>query len=152
MIGPVKNSARLLGAACLLASAGVIAQAQAAEVVVKTLNSGPGGAMVFDPAFVTLAPGDTIKLVPTDKGHNIETIKGMAPEGAPVVKTVVGKEETLTFDKPGIYGFKCSPHYLMGMVALVVVGGDRSNLEAAKAVQHGKLAQKRFDPLFAQVP
>ena len=151
MIGLVKNHASGLVAALLLASVGAVADARAAEIVVKTLNSGPGGAMVFDPAFVKLAPGDTIKLVPTDKGHNIETIKGMAPEGAPVVKTVLGKEETLSFDKPGIYGFKCSPHYLMGMVALVVVGDDTSNLEAAKAVQHGKLAQKRFDPLFAQV-
>lgn len=137
--------------AVLLAQVAGFAPAGAAEVVVKTLNSGPGGAMVFDPAFVKLDPGDSIKLVSTDKGHNIETIRGMAPEGAPVIKTVVGRDETITFDKPGIYGFKCSPHYLMGMVALVVVGDERGNLEQAKAVQHGKLAQKRFDPLFAQV-
>ena len=26
------------------------------------------------------------------------------------------------FDKPGVYGVKCMPHYAMGMVALVVVG------------------------------
>lgn len=39
----------------------------------------------------------------------------------------------------------------MGMVALVVVGDKRDNLEAAKSVQQNKLAQKRFDPLFAQV-
>ncbi|WP_407658639.1 pseudoazurin [Methylobacterium planeticum] len=127
-------------------------EALSAEVVVKTLNSSPGGPMVFDPAFVKLAPGDSLRIVPTDKGHNIESIKGMAPEGAPAVKTVVGKEETITFDKEGIYGFKCSPHYLMGMVALVVVGSNRDNLEPARAVEHGKLAKKRFDPLFAQVP
>lgn len=152
MIGSVRNYRRALLGALLLVPVVAATEARAAEIVVKTLNSGPGGAMVFDPAFVKLAPGDTIKLVPTDKGHNIETIKGMAPEGAASVKSVVGREETITFDKPGIYGFKCTPHYLMGMVALVVVGDDRSNLEAAKAVQHGKLAQKRFEPLFAQVP
>jgi pseudoazurin len=150
MIKSIRSfAAAMLGLLPLVAAPGVV---RAAEVVVKTLNSGPGGAMVFDPAFVKLAPGDSIKLVATDKGHNIETIKGMAPEGAAPVKTVVGKDDTITFDKPGVYGFKCTPHYLMGMVALVVVGDDRSNLEAAKAVQHGKLAQKRFEPLFAQVP
>lgn len=143
----------LLSALVLTAIAviGIATDASSAEVVVTTLNTGPGGVMVFDPAFVTLNPGDTIKLVPGDKGHNIETIKGMAPEGAPAVKTTVGSEETIPFAKEGVYGFKCSPHYMMGMVALVVVGKDRGNLERAKAVAHNKLAQKRFDALFAQV-
>lgn len=149
MIRSIRNfAAAMLGVLPLVAAPVAV---RAAEIVVKTLNSGPGGAMVFDPAFVKLAPGDSIKLVSQDKGHNIETIKGMAPEGAAPVKTVVSRDDTITFDKPGVYGFKCTPHYLMGMVALVVVGDDRSNLEAAKAVQHGKLAQKRFEPLFAQV-
>ena len=33
-----------------------------------------------------------------------------------------GEDVAVTFDKPGIYGVKCLPHYGMGMVALVVVG------------------------------
>ena len=136
--------------ACAAAMLGIAGAADAAEVTVKTLNSGPGGSMVFDPAFVKLSPGDSIKLVPQDKGHNAELIKGMAPEGANPVKTVVGQEATITLPKAGVYGFKCSPHDLMGMVFLAVVGDTRENLEAAKAVPHGKLAQKRFDPLFAQ--
>ncbi|MCJ2141658.1 pseudoazurin [Methylobacterium sp. E-066] len=130
---------------------GAAAGAQATEVSIKTLNSGPGGMMVFDPAFVKIQPGDTVRFVPTDKGHNAELIKGMAPEGAPSFKTVVGKEETVTFEKPGLYGFKCAPHYIMGMVGLIEVGDKPENLEAAKAVQHGKLAAKRFEPLFEKV-
>ena len=137
------------GAAMLLF--GAAAGAQATEVSIKTLNSGPGGMMVFDPAFVKIQPGDTVRFVPTDKGHNAELIKGMAPEGATTFKTVVSREETVTFDKPGLYGFKCSPHYIMGMVGLIEVGDKPDNLEAAKAVQHGKLAAKRFEPLFANV-
>jgi pseudoazurin len=125
--------------------------AAADEVSVKMLNSGPGGMMVFDPAFVTLKPGDSIKFVPTDKGHNVETIKGMAPDGADYVKSSVGQDAVVKFDREGVYGFKCSPHYMMGMVALVVVGDKRDNLEAAKGVQHNKLAQKRFDPLFEKI-
>lgn len=125
--------------------------ALADEVTVKMLNSGPDGMMVFDPAFVRLKPGDRIKFVPTDKGHNVETIKGMAPDGADYVKSVVGQEAVVTFEREGVYGFKCSPHYMMGMVALVVVGDKRDNLEAAKSAQHNKLTQKRMEPLLAQV-
>jgi pseudoazurin len=107
--------------------------------------------IVFDPAFVKIQPGDTIRFVPADKGHNAELIKGMAPECAPAFKTVVGKEETVTFEKPGLYGFKCGPHYIMKMVGLIQVGDKPENLEAAKAVQHGKRAAKRFEPLFETV-
>ena len=122
------------------------------EIPVKMLNSGPGGMMVFDPACVRLKPGDSIKFLPTDKGHNVETIKGMAPDGADYVKSTVGQEAVVTFEREGVYGFKCSPHYLMGMVALVVVGDKRDNLETAKSVQHNKLTQKRMEPLLARVP
>ncbi|MCJ2082267.1 pseudoazurin [Methylobacterium sp. J-090] len=139
----------LAGTVALCATIGTTATA--AEVTVKTLNSGADGMMVFEPAFVKLAPGDSIRFVPTDKGHNAELIKGMAPEGAAPFKTVVGKEEVVTFDKPGVYGIKCSPHYIMGMIGLVVVGDAPANLEAAKAVAHGKIGTKRFEPLFAQV-
>ena len=139
----------LAGTVALCAVIGTTATV--AEVTVKTLNSGADGMMVFEPAFVKLAPGDSIKFAPTDKGHNAELIKGMAPEGAATFKTVVGKEEVVTFDKPGVYGIKCSPHYIMGMIGLVVVGDKPANLEAAKAVPHGKIATKRFEPLFAQV-
>lgn len=57
----------------------------------------------------------------------------------------------VTFDKPGVYGIKCTPHYIMGMIGLVVVGDQTANLDAAKAVPHGIIATKRFEPLFAKV-
>ena len=56
--------------------------ANAAEVEVKMLNKGAEGMMVFEPALIKVAPGDTVKFVATDKGHNAETIKGMLPDGA----------------------------------------------------------------------
>ena len=139
----------LTGAIALCATIGTAATA--VEVTVKTLNSGVDGMMVFEPAFVKLAPGDSIRFAPTDKGHNAESIKGMAPDGAAPFKTVLGKEEVVTFDKPGVYGIKCAPHYIMGMIGLVVVGDQPTNLDAAKSVPHGKIATKRFEPLFAQV-
>ena len=63
-----------LGAAVMLAGG-----TQAAEIEVLMLNKGAKGAMVFEPDLIVAAPGDTIRFVPTDKGHNVETIKGMLP-------------------------------------------------------------------------
>ncbi|GJD83342.1 pseudoazurin [Methylobacterium haplocladii] len=139
---------RALLAAALIAA--TCASTQAAEVTIKMLNNGPAGMMVFEPPFVKIAPGDSVKFVATDKGHNVETIKNMAPEGVAPVKGALGKDETITFDKEGVYGFKCSPHYIMGMVALVAVGANLDNLEKAKGLDQNKMAKQRFEPLWAK--
>ncbi len=123
----------------------------ATEVTVKMLNQGPDGPMEFDPSFVKIAPGDTVKFVATDPGHNVETIKGMAPEGAPAVKSALSKDESVTFDKEGVYGFKCAPHFTMGMVALVAVGSKYENLDASKEVKLNKKAKEKFDALFTKL-
>src|SRR6195952_4225801 len=120
----------------LLATAAVLTTvaggAYAAEIEVKRLNKGAEGAMVFEPALIKVAPGDTVKFVSTDKGHNAETIKGMLPADATPFLGKNGEDIAVTFDKPGVYGVKCLPHYGMGMVATVVVGTP-TNLEEAKA-------------------
>jgi pseudoazurin len=113
----------------------------AAEVQVKMLNKGAEGLMVFEPALVKIEPGDTVKFVASDKSHNAETIKGMLPEGATPFVGKMSEDVVVTFDKSGVYGVKCTPHYAMGMVALVVVGKP-DNLDAAKALpQTGKAKQ-----------
>ena len=131
----------------LLAAAG---QAAAAEVQVKMLNKGAQGAMVFEPASAKLKPGDTVRFIPTDKGHNVETIKGMLPEGAEAFKSKFNEVFTVTLDKEGVYGIKCTPHYAMGMVALIEVGTP-GNLEEAKAVKQPGKAKTAFAELFGQV-
>ena len=123
--------------------------AGAAEIEVKLLNKGEKGAMVFEPNFVSVAPGDTIRFVPTDKGHNAETIKGMIPDGAEAFKSKFNEEITVTLDKEGIYGVKCAPHYGMGMVALIEVG-EPVNLDAAKAIKQTGKAKAAFAELFGQ--
>jgi pseudoazurin len=135
----------VLGA--LMAVLGMAGAANAAEVEVKMLNKGADGVMVFEPALVKINPGDTVKFVVTDKGHNAESIETMIPEGG---KTFVGKmneEVSVTFDKPGVYGYKCKPHYGMGMVGMVVVG-EASNLDQAKAATHPGKAKQIFGNLF----
>jgi pseudoazurin len=121
--------------------------AMAAEVEVKMLNKGAEGLMVFEPALIKVAPGDTVKFVSTDKGHNAESIKGMLPEGAQSFVGKTGDDVAVRFDQAGIYGIKCTPHYGMGMVALVVVGTP-TNEEQAKAVPQVGKAKQVFANLF----
>lgn len=133
-------------AALLIAGA-----ANAADHRVEMLNKGEKGTMVFQPNYIVAEPGDTVTFVPTDKSHDAESIKDMIPEGATPFKGKMNEEITVTLDKEGVYGVKCSPHYGMGMVALIVAGKP-VNLEQAKAVKHSGKAKKVFAELLAQVP
>lgn len=123
----------------------------AAEHEVQMLNKGAAGTMVFEPAFVKAEPGDTIHFIPTDKSHSVEAIKEILPEGVGLFKSKINEEYTLTVTKPGLYGAKCTPHYAMGMVALIQVGEAPANLEAAKTAKLPKKARERMDTEIAQV-
>lgn len=115
--------------------------AMAAEVTVQMLNKGAKGPMVFEPDLVKIAPGDTVHFVATDKSHDVESIKGMLPDGAEPFAGKPNEDVTVTFSQEGVYGIKCNPHYGMGMVAVVVVGAP-VNLDAVKAVKHPGKAKK----------
>lgn len=141
-------------AVAVAAMLGVFAMAGgalAADHQIQMLNKGEKGAMVFQPDYVKAEAGDTITFVPTDKGHDAESIKGMLPEGAEPFKGKMNEQIIVKLEKEGVYGVKCTPHYGMGMVALVVVGKP-VNLEDAKAVKHAGKAKKAFEALLAQVP
>jgi pseudoazurin len=117
---------------------------------VQMLNKGTEGAMVFEPAFIKAAVGDTVTFLSPDKGHNAESIEGMLPDGVEPFKSEMSKDFTLNLTSEGLYGVKCTPHYAMGMVALIQVGAP-VNLDAAAAVVQKGKAKARFEPLFAQV-
>ena len=106
--------------------------------------------MVFEPAYLAVAPGDTVIFVPASKGHNAETIKGMIPGEAKKFKSKIGKEFSVTLTSEGLYGVKCTPHYSMGMVALIQVGAATNLSQVSGVKQRGK-SKARFEPLFAQV-
>ncbi|WP_307155671.1 pseudoazurin [Rhodopseudomonas julia] len=136
--------------AASLALASFALPAQADEFDVKMLNKGEKGVMVFEPDFVRAQPGDTINFIAANPGHNAETMKGMLPEGAEAFKSKTSKDFSVTLDKEGVYGVRCTPHFAMGMVALIVVGDPSSNLEEAKAVKTPGMAKKKFSALFDQ--
>ena len=127
------------------------APAFAVDVEVKMLNKGTDGAMVFEPGFVKIAKGDTVTFVPTDKGHNVESIKDLVPQGAAPFKSKMGETFKQTFDADGAYAIKCTPHVGMGMVGLIVVGDAPANLEAVKTATLPKKARERLDADIAKV-
>lgn len=135
-------------AAVLALTAGT---AHAAEHEVTMLNKGEAGTMVFVPAYIRAEPGDTIRFVPTDKSHNVEAIKGMLPPGVEPFKSKVNEEYVLTVPEAGLYGVKCTPHFTMGMVALIQVGADPANRAEAEAVKLPGKAKERMAAAFAQV-
>lgn len=118
----------LFGSAALAAAA----PAAAADHQVRMLSSSLNGSMVFQPALIRVAPGDTVTFVPTHPTHNAESISGMMPAGATPFRGRMNQPVQVRFDRPGVYGYKCAPHLGMGMVGLVVVGNGGSNLAAAR--------------------
>ncbi|MEM8841915.1 MAG: pseudoazurin [Pseudomonadota bacterium] len=119
------------------------------------LNKDPDNSkrkMVFYPTILVVQPGDTVRWLPVDKGHNSEAIKGMVPDGAKLWKGKLNKEVDVTFEKPGFYGYKCTPHVSLGMVGLVIVEGDGmfDNLEAAQAVKQRGKAKKSWAAIWEQ--
>ena len=118
--------------------------AAAKDHIVKMMNKGPAGAMVFVPAVTKIAPGDTVTFVASDKGHNAESLMGMLPPGATPFKGKMSQNLTVKFAKSGTYGFKCLPHYGMGMVGAVIVGNGAPNAAQAKAASTPPKAKQVF--------
>ena len=125
-------------------AAALASPAAAKDVQVKMLNKGARGAMVFEPALVKIAPGDTVTFVATDKGHNAEVISTMMPAGAASFKGKMNQNITVKFGKAGVYGYKCLPHYGMGMVGAVIVGNSAPNAGQAMAASHPGKAKQAF--------
>jgi len=122
----------------------------AADHRVLMLNKdSEGRTMQFEPAFLKVAPGDTVTFVPQDKTHNSESIAKAMPEGAKGWKGKINEELTVTFDVEGFYGHKCLPHAGMGMVGLIQVGEAGAPDPAIANTVPGK-GKARMKELIAQ--
>ncbi len=107
--------------------------------------------MVFSEKVSYINSGDTIYWKATDKGHNVEFIKGAVPEGVQSFRSKMGKDTEYKFTIPGIYAYWCTPHKSMGMVGFVVVGNDLSNIASIKDVKYigrsKKVAKELLDEI-----
>ena len=121
----------------------------AADVTIEMLNKdADGNRMVYSQEIAKIEVGDTVIWLPASKGHNVEMIS--SPNDMKF-KSMNGKEAKITFDTPGIYYYWCTPHKGMGMIGLVVVGNDLSNVdEIASAKAIGK-SKKKLKALLASL-
>ena len=121
----------------------------AADVAIEMLNKdADGNKMVFSEEVVKVDVGDTVTWLPSSKGHNVEMISS---PNKMKFKSKNGKEAKITFETPGIYYYLCTPHKGMGMIGLVVVGNDLSNIDdiaSAKAIGKSK---KKLKALLASL-
>ena len=124
--------------------------AYSADMSIDMLNKLGKEKMVYSVDVAEINAGDTITWLPASKGHNVHFIAG--PDGWDLPKkSKNNKEVAITFDTPGIYLYQCTPHASMGMIGLVIVGGDTSNLDAiAKAKVRGK-SKKKLPKLLEQL-
>ena len=91
----------------------------AEEHIVKMLNSGKDGMMVFEPAVISVNKGDTIKFVATDMAHNSASV--FTPPGATPWRGMMSRDISVTLDTPGVYIYECTPHNMMAMVGVIQV-------------------------------
>jgi pseudoazurin len=111
--------------------------ANAENHTIDMLNKLGKERMLFSKKVISISLNDDISWKSVDKGHNVQFI-GM-PDGVAKFKSKISKDANYKFTKPGIYLYQCTPHKAMGMIGLVVVGGDKSNLDKIKKVKvYGK--------------
>jgi len=103
----------------------------AKEHVVKLLTSSASGqTMVMEPSYLKISAGDSVKFVPADVTHNVESVS--IPAKADKFLSAMGQEFTVTFDEKGVYLYKCTPHFIMGMFGVIQVD-EAANLDQVKA-------------------
>ena len=101
------------------------------EHVVKMLNSGDGGQMIFEPAVIKVSVGDTIHFKATDMSHNSASVQGMVPNGASAWAGSMNQDFSVTLDTEGVYVYQCDPHAMMAMIGVIQVG-DAVNMNEIK--------------------
>ena len=123
--------------------------------VVKMLNAGKEGMMVFEPAVLSIKKGDTVKFVATDVAHNSSSVEGMIPDGAEPWVGAMNQDIEVTLTEEGVYVYQCTPHNMMAMIGVIKVESS-SNLDSirAKAESYKKtflMNQERLDDYLSRI-
>ena len=119
--------------------AGMSIAAKADTAVVKMKFDEDSGDLYFEPAKITINPGDTVVWLQddADNEHNVAAYPSFIPEGTEPFEsqmmTRVGESWSMTFVKEGSYFYHCHPHEGAGMKGLIVVGRESLPEEFRKA-------------------
>ena len=111
---------------------------EGSEHIVKMLNSGEGGQMIFEPAVIKVSKGDTIHFKATDVSHNSAAIAGMVPAGSDAWAGQINRDISVVLDTEGVYVYQCDPHVMMAMIGVIQVGEAVNINEVKEASQNLK--------------
>lgn len=127
--------------------------AASADVTIEMFTKHPetNERNVYAPELVQIEPGDTVTWKATDRGHNIEFVTGAVPEGVDRFRSPLNKDVSYSFETPGIYVYKCTPHYGLGMVGVVVVGDPTADLETIRAKNFPGKAAGRIKAILDEI-
>jgi pseudoazurin len=120
------------------------------EVQMLTRDPETGENQVFKPALLRVQPGDTIRFLATDPGHNSQSNDDLIPEGGETWEGEINEEVEVTLETEGTYPYYCLPHQTAGMVGLILVGDFTSNYEEAKNGRYRGRARQRYEELYAR--
>jgi len=123
----------------------------AADQTIEMLNKLGKENMVFSKKIVKVDIGNTVFWKSIKPGHNVEFIKGGVPEGVGKFRSALSKDTEYKFEIPGIYAYWCTPHKGMGMIGFVVVGDDKSNLDAVKKIKYLGKSKKIAEELIGSL-
>ncbi len=126
-------------------------QSFGADQTIEMLNKLGKEHMVYSKKIVNIEVGDTVFWKSVKPGHNVEFIKGGVPEGVGKFRSSLSKDTEYKFEIPGIYAYWCTPHKGMGMIGFVVVGNDKSNLEAVKNIKYLGKSKKIAEELISSL-
>ena len=128
---------------------------EGSEHIVKMLNSGEGGQMIFEPAVLKVSLGDTIHFKATDAAHNSVSMDGMIPSGGADWAGKLSQDISVVLDTEGVYVYQCDPHVMMAMIGVIQVG-EAVNLEDIKMAAADKksafmMNSERLDNYLSQL-
>ena len=109
-----------------------------------------GQSMVYSEDVLRVEVGDTVVWKPKDKGHNVEFIIGPDAVELPK-KSRINQEFIYIFEKPGVYFYQCTPHKSMGMIAVVIVGNDLTNLDQVKSVRVFGKSKRKLEEILSLI-
>lgn len=116
----MKNLTALVTIYCLLFASPLFAKNHEVKLLTASANN---QTMLMSPGYLKIEVGDTVTFVPADPTHNVESVS--IPLNASEFATQMGQKVTLNFDHKGVYLYKCTPHFALGMLGVIQVGnGD----------------------------
>ena len=118
-------------------------------IEIQMLNKLGKEKMVYSVPVAKVEVNDIVVWKSISKGHNVQFIS--MPKGVKKFKSKINKDAQYTFTIPGIYLYQCTPHKAMGMIGIVVVGGDKHNLKKIKKAKLYGKSKKVFKKLIKQL-